>query len=118
MGLTSLDGIENWKDLTQLDCRSNELTSLKGVEALGKLKRFSCRNNNLESLEGIEKLSSLKKLWFRGNPCSHRYDAEGNDEIDLEEVLQKVNVELHLKHGDDLRGAASILDTGLFDFKI
>lgn len=118
MELTSLDGVEKFKNLKHLDCRSNELTSLKGIEKLDKLERFSCRDNNLETLSGIEKLKSLRRLWFRENPCTQRYDIDGNDEVDLEEVIMKIQIEKHLKPGDDLRGAASISDTGLFDFKI
>ena len=111
--LTSLEGIEGLVKLEVLICGYNQITSLKGIEGLTKLSVLFCNNNLLSSLEGIEGLKKLRETMFYSNPCDSKYKGMSN-----EEKVQKIKLESHLKDGDDLRGAASISDTGLFDFKM
>ena len=111
--LTSLKGIEKLAKLRTLYCSSNKLDSLEGIEKLVKLEKLYCSFNKLTSLDGVEKLINLKELYCYHNPCSSKYDG-----LSAQEIVKKVELESHLKDDDGLRGAASISDTGLFDFKI
>ena len=60
--MESLEGIEELKQLTTLDCSYNQLESLEGIEKLSQLTRLYCFGNQLKSLDGIEKLSQLTEL--------------------------------------------------------
>jgi hypothetical protein len=40
------------------------------------------------------------------------------NDLDPQDIIKKIYIDLHLKPEDELRGAASISDTGLFDFTI
>lgn len=111
--LTSLEGIEHLHNLEELYCRTNQIVSLKGIENLKKLTTLDCRDNSLTSLVGIENLENLAVLRDGNNPCYPKYRG-----LTLQETVAEVYIEAHLKHNDELRGAASIMDTGLFDFKV
>ena len=110
--LETLEGIEKLVDLEVLYCDNNKLTSLKGIENLIKLTKLRCEKNKLVSLEGIENLTNLTGLVCYDNLLNAKYDG-----LRDQELVQKIKLESHLKQNDDLRGAASISDTGLFDFK-
>jgi Leucine-rich repeat (LRR) protein len=65
--LSSLAGIENLTNLTELYCGNNQLSSLTGIEKLTNLEVLYCYNNQLGSLAGIEKLTNLKVLYCHNN---------------------------------------------------
>ena len=111
--LTSLKGIEKFVDVIRFYCSFNQLTSLEGVEKLINLKELYCYHNQLESLKGIENLEKLEKINYSNNPCESKY--VGNS---AKEIVSNVFTEVHLRSDNDRRGEASIMDTGLFDFKL
>lgn len=112
MGLTSLKGIEHFINLSNFICFKNKLTSIEEVSSIKYIRILDCRKNSLNTLKGIENLG-LMLFMFDGNPCERKYKNLSTDEIQ-----EKIKLEKHLKAGDERRGAASISDTGLFDFKI
>lgn len=65
--LTTLEGIENLKNLNILYSWDNNLTSLKGIEKLENLKGLYCSFNNLISLEEIENLRNLTVIFCSDN---------------------------------------------------
>lgn len=109
---SNLKGIEKFKKLNTLNISHNKIDSLAVLKDLRELKEVICDNNNLNSLEGIEKLP-INIFSFKNNPCSYKYDG-----MSTKDILNKIELESHLKVHDNLRGAASIMDTGLFDFKV
>jgi len=56
-----------------LDCSHNQLTSLRGIENLRNLKELNCSFNQLTSLRGIENLINLKSLWCQNNQFTNDY---------------------------------------------
>lgn len=111
--LTSLDGIELFTNLEQVYLENNKVKSLEPLRNCKKLVAINCENNSLGSLEGIEELDLAVLNFIEGNPKLKEYRR-----MTPEEIKTKLLVKKHLKPEDDLRGSASIMDTGLFDFKI
>ncbi len=111
--IESLEGIEHLTNLQFLKCNGNRIKSLVPLKNLSKLTELQCYNNKLESLEGIENLTELEVLMFSDNPCKSKYLGLGTQEI-----VERVKLESCLEQDNDLRGVASIMDTGLFDFKM
>lgn len=111
--IESLEGIEHLTNLKFLKCNGNIIKSLEPLKTLTKLTEIQCYNNDLESLKGIENLSGLDTLMIAGNPCEIKYRG-----LTAQEIVERVKLESCLEVGNDRRGEASILDTGLFDFKI
>ena len=70
--LTSLRGIELFKDLTSLSCDYNNLTSLDLSSNTG-LERLSCHHNNLTEIK-LDGLSKLKELYFGYNNALKKID--------------------------------------------
>lgn len=70
--LTSLKGIELFKDLTSLSCAYNNLTSLDLSSNTG-LERLSCQNNKLTEIK-LDGLSKLKELYFGYNYALKKID--------------------------------------------
>ena len=110
--LTSLDGIELFSNLEQVYLDNNKVKSLEPLRNCKKLIAINCENNSLGSLEGIEELDLKVIFCIEGNPKLKEYRG-----MIPEEIKTKLLVKKHLKPEDDLRGSASIMDTGLFDFK-
>ena len=110
--LENLEGIENFKNLTSLYLAGNSLKSLNGIEHLKNLRMLSVTDNKLDSIEEILSLDSLQTIWFGGNKFADKY----GDSSKADTLKVQLYRELHLRPNDDLRGAASIMDTGLFDF--
>lgn len=133
--LENLKGLENCTKLTFLSCWSNKLKDLEDIKKLKLLEEIICSGNKIESLEPLRNFQNLGGISCvnnlisdysplldipyletfddNGNPASHKYCG-----LNLNRMKAKIRIELHLKSNDDLRGAASISDTGLFDFKI
>lgn len=63
--LTSLEGIENFTNLTTLNCNGNKLTTLN-VSALTKLTDLACSTNKLTELD-LSALTNLTKLNCKSN---------------------------------------------------
>ena len=117
--LKSLSGIEGLISLEDLYCGGNSLTSIEEVAGLTNLMRMRCDDNdldNVESLIGVECLTKLNVFNYVNNKIFKECGSLTWTEL-LEKVKKK-KLERHLKPADDLRGAASISDTGLFDFKM
>lgn len=123
-GLKDISFLSNLHKLEEIEVQGNEITSIRPLSNLSLLKSIDCSFNKIESMEGIEKLHKLETLRFNSNPCSLKYFDIDNKSciIDDKERIEYLRntllyVEKHLIPEDDLRGAASIMDTGLFDFK-
>jgi hypothetical protein len=67
--ITSLSGIENFANLSWLNCNNNNVT-LVPLSGLTNLNGISCMNCGLTSLEGIEDLPHLQSLNFSYNPLT------------------------------------------------
>ena len=63
--LIDLDGIQDFKELSVLDCHSNNLTSLN-LEGMYKLRWIDCSDNELTNLN-IEGCDNLQQLKCSGN---------------------------------------------------
>ncbi len=63
--ITSLSGIENFTNLTHLDCGLNQLTALD-VSALTNLEELLCLNNDISTIN-VSGLSSLRVYHNGGN---------------------------------------------------
>lgn len=67
--ITSLLGIENFGNLSWLNCNGNNV-SLAPLSSLSNLNGISCMNCGLTSLQGIENLPHLQSISFSNNPIS------------------------------------------------
>ena len=68
--ITSLVGLGNLPNLTQLRCDNNQITSLNGVESLTNLIYIRCINNNISSLLELKNLNKLSRLECGDNNIS------------------------------------------------
>ena len=68
LGITDLTGIEYFPNLTELDCRRNELTALD-VSALADLEDLNCSGNKLTSLD-VSANAALRELSCSDNPLT------------------------------------------------
>lgn len=66
--LTSLDGIEYFTELTELNCNNNQLTTLN-VSKLKNLTRLNCNENQLTDL-AVSELKDLARLQCYNNRLS------------------------------------------------
>lgn len=64
--ISSLSGIEKFKNLKYLQCTDNNIVDLSGIENLSALEELHCHNNALVSLPSFDKLVNL--VYFR---CSY-----------------------------------------------
>ena len=121
-----IESVEGWKESSKrnsIDLSFHWLNSLIGIENLPnayKIVILHLDHNRLNSLIGIEKLPALNTIYFPVNPCFERYrKLNGKDISTSSEIIKYIkDVECHLNKTDILRGVASVIDTGLFDFKI
>ncbi|NNT71542.1 T9SS type A sorting domain-containing protein [Flavobacterium sp. IMCC34852] len=67
--IVSLSGIENFMNLSWLNCNYNNLTLLP-LGSLNNLNGISCMNCGLTSLQGIENLPHLQSINFSNNPIT------------------------------------------------
>jgi Leucine-rich repeat (LRR) protein len=74
--LTSLKGIENLVNLTILYCNYNQLTSLNEIENLVNLTILCCGRNQLTSLNKIENLVNLTILYCNDNQLTSLNEIE------------------------------------------
>lgn len=130
-----IERMKNIKTLYVTNCVSSTLTQIKNetlqtlsiVTAVGNLIDFSDfehiieNNRNLSGLELNLEMNTctpstkakLQSMLHSGKKLDYL------DKYELYEIVKRcIYTELHLKPEDDLRGAASIMDTGLFDFKV
>lgn len=132
-GLEYLEGLEkldactnNIEDITSLgNCIKldslfligNKITELTSLAQCVNISHLVVMNNELESFDGIQYLTKLERFFFDSNPIAQKnHGIRENNEVTIKELQLKIKVEKHLKDGDDERGFASIVDTGLFDF--
>jgi hypothetical protein len=70
MGITSLQALKNFGNITELNLRSNKLNSLQELFFFPGLKRLDIQGNNLKCLRGIEALKDLEYLSIGQNPIT------------------------------------------------
>jgi hypothetical protein len=123
--------MKHLKTLYISNCQRDTLEKIKN----GTLEKLSLSNSSgtlFEMLDFESVIENNKNLTSIGTEFDMSKDMrmklkslllEGerwgfiNEERMFELVKRVVYTEKHLKPGDDLRGTASIMDTGLFDFK-
>jgi len=66
-GITSLDGMEQFKNLKVLWIQNNSIKDLKPIAGLIKLNSLVLSNNNIESIEALQDLIELQTLDIRDN---------------------------------------------------
>ena len=60
--ISSLEGIQNFTNLTKLECYANDLTSLPVMTDLVHLTYFDCSSNHLTEIHSVENLTNLEVL--------------------------------------------------------
>lgn len=67
--INSISGIENFINLTGLQCSNNNLTNLP-ISSLSQLSYLNCVENQITSLEDIQNLTGLTDIAISGNPIT------------------------------------------------
>ena len=129
--IKSLKGLENLALLTTVDVYGNKLNSLEFLPS--STKKLDCGGN--ESLNDILELLKFKdisiNIFYTPINKSFQEFAErrnlnfnyggGYNKAEYKKIfiplLKTYELEKHLEPGDEKRGAASLSETGLFDFK-
>lgn len=106
--------IENIELPDSLECLEVRYNLIKSISLPKSLKQLCIANNPLEEVKEFPREISLKPIGFvdkifEYTPIGNKYN---NDWKTIQLVVNNLNSE------SDKRGAASIADTGLFDFKI
>lgn len=65
--ITSLDGIQNLKNLESLNLRNNKITDIRPLSNLSKLKDLYLSENKISDLSSLKNLSNLEYLSLEGN---------------------------------------------------
>ena len=65
--ITSIEGLENFKNLTSLFLNNNNISDLKPLAELTKLTALYLNNNNISDLKPLAKLTNLTKLFITNN---------------------------------------------------
>ncbi len=65
--ITSLEPLSNCVNLRELYCHDNQLTSLEPLHNCVNLRVLYCNDNHITSLEPLSNCTNLKKLYFRNN---------------------------------------------------
>ncbi len=66
--ISSIEGIQIFKNLDKLNLGDNKLISVESLENLTQLTWLSLDKNRLTDLKGLEKLTKLEVLYLRDNP--------------------------------------------------
>jgi Leucine-rich repeat (LRR) protein len=66
-GISSLDGLENFKNLRVLYLNYNKISDLKPLEELTNLNTLYISDNEIKDLEAIVRLTNLKNLYIPRN---------------------------------------------------
>lgn len=74
--LTSLEGIEKFKNLKRLSVYENMLISLEGIEHLKHLESLFCSYNRIEDINPLKGLKSLEALYCYSNNITSLKDIE------------------------------------------
>lgn len=61
-GIKTLEGIQYFKNITELYCMQNQLTALPDLSPLSNLTTLHCYQNKLTSLPSLNKLSQLRSF--------------------------------------------------------
>ena len=106
--LTSLEEIAELVNLKVLQIVGNKLTSIRGIENLVNLENICLDYNQLTSLEGIEKLINLKILHLEAN---HLTSLEGIENLTNLEELHIYNNQI-----TSLNGTENLVNLRTFNF--
>ena len=68
--ITSLTGIQAFKNITELRCDDNQLKNLPDLSTLTELTLLSVNKNLLTALPGLSAFTRLKRLWCASNQLS------------------------------------------------
>jgi len=66
--IVSIDGIENFINLSSFKCNNNYLVSLTGLNSLPSLITLECNNNQLTSIDGILNFNTIYSIDCSNNP--------------------------------------------------
>ena len=68
--IQSIEGIENFKNLTRLDCTNNQISDLTPLAGLSNLTQLNLSNNKISDLTPLTRLPNLTTLNLYGNQIS------------------------------------------------
>ena len=66
-GITSLDGLQYFKNVKSLDISGNKITDISPISAMAGMANFSARDNKIEDLSPLSKLTQLTEIDVRNN---------------------------------------------------
>lgn len=81
LGITSLDGIQYFSNLSYLFCDDNQLTDIDPIENLGNLVTLSCANNRIEHLPSFAQQTHLQSLNLNENLITQLPDLSTCNEL-------------------------------------
>jgi Leucine-rich repeat (LRR) protein len=76
--LIDLDGIEEFKNLIQLDCSNNKLTELPDLSNLTKLENLRLKDNRLKNLPDLTVFKNIYYLSCSGNNLPFEFETGNN----------------------------------------
>lgn len=116
------DKLESISDFSECSMNEFDVENCKSLKVLPKLpdliKYVWLKNSGIEKFaDDFDFNLDILNCDFSNTPIGDKYNLETLTYKENETHFDKLKVLVHLEPGNDLRGAASIMDTGLFDFK-
>ncbi|PCH65271.1 MAG: hypothetical protein COC01_10015, partial [Bacteroidetes bacterium] len=81
-GITNLDGIQYFKNITELACYNNSLTSFPPLDSLSALQKLKCYNNSITTLPDLSNNTALTLLWCYMNTLDSLPDLSNNTNLE------------------------------------
>src|SRR5699024_2862885 len=104
--LTSLDGLEAFEHLEELNVRNNMLEDVSIIGHLEQLKTLDLRGNLIQSLESFRDLNKLEYLNLRDNRIDDISPLQANIQLEYlnlrENSVEHLDELAHLTHLDEL----------------
>ena len=95
--LSSLSGIENLTELTELYCEDSSISDISAMSNLKNLQHFSINKNNVTDIQALEgTINDNKKIKYTelnlsNNPISG-YSENGHNNIETLKILKKAGL--------------------------
>ncbi|CAL6076900.1 leucine-rich_repeat domain-containing protein [Hexamita inflata] len=111
--LKSIDGIQNWNQLLELNLIGNKLESVAQLENLTQLKVLSLLRNQIQNVEPLRGLVNLTTLRLSENKIQNVEPLRG--------LVNLTNLNLYnnqIQNVEPLRGLVNLTNLNLYDNKI